>query len=53
MYRISELEDYLKCTYPSKISSEIQEHRQTNIGMYFHWSNYFQRLHLKLFALNI
>lgn len=31
MYRISELEEYLKCTYPTSVSSETQERRMTNI----------------------
>lgn len=32
MYRISELEENLKCTYPTSVSSETQERRMTNIN---------------------
>ena len=32
MYRISELEENLKCTYPTSVSAETQERRMTNIN---------------------
>jgi len=31
MYRIGELEEKLKCTYPISVSAETQDHRLTNI----------------------